>query len=494
MIQTWDTEHEPLQFRQTYRLYIPKELLQVGANTLRLALPPHPYGDDARGLAIGWDYLALSELRSPAPEPIHGRMVYLGSTIQAGADNFSLNSGMIAHIPAILQWLGIAYSGNTMRAVYWSDVQQRQPPALQRQMLETYRDLNMTVVSNRLHTGGIQLQGDELPDDAKANLDQFFQEFGTLFQYHEIDNEPGLFDRSKAVVMAVAKHVNAIKPAHVKTTAPGWAYWETGGEPEGWERDLDHRRDVETLTEVTNGHSYGSSYNDFRGGSFIENLRTYGDRVDDGFPKEFLVTETGTNDHHAEANTGASQPHAAEFDRILRAHIAVADRVMQHAVFAGGYSLLRQVEEWETHDPMDLELYPGVDGEESRVQTFRRLALAYATHGKPLPYRYLNPDALRYKTVYFRAVDTSTLAALPGSRGKSDRVLLNFVNFETTPQTLKVAVTLPQPGQYRGDRMGAGTTYGSATTPVALTAAPEVSLEVTLPPRESVQYILSPTP
>ncbi len=491
LIQTWYPEHDPLKFRQTYRLYIPKELLQSGTNNLRLALPNHPYGQDARGLSLKWDYLGLAALRSPATEPIHGRAIYLGSVIQAGDSNFALNPQMIEHTPAILKWLGIAYSGNTMRATYWSDVQQLQPPELQRKLLDTYRDLNMTVVANRLNTAQVKLNPDgSLDNAARENLNQFFQRLSNGFQYHEIDNEPGLFDRSKAVSVAIANYVNAIKPTHVKTVAPGWAYWPTGGDPPGWERDVNHRRDVEALTQLTNGHAYGSSYNDYQGGSFVENLRVYGNVVNDGFPKEFLVTETGTNDEHAENNTGASQPHAAEFDRILRAHIAVADRIMQHALFGGGYSMFQPIADWGNHEVRSLEVYPGVKGEESRLQTYRRLALAYATHGSPLPYQPLDPDAIRYKNVYFRAVDTSTLAPLPGSQGSSNKILLNFVNFENTPQRMKVEVTLPQSGEYQGERIGTGKTYGEATTAVRLSASPTLTLEEELPPRQAVQYIL----
>jgi hypothetical protein len=489
MIQTWSPEHEPLQFRQTYRLYIPKEFLQAGDNTLRLALIDHPYGQNAQGLAVRWDYLGLSALRSPAAEPVHGRPVYMGSVLQAGDSNFSLNPAMVTHAPYLMKWLGIAYSGNILRATYWSDVQQMQPPELQQKLLETYRDLNLTVVADRLNTAQVTLERDgSLPPSAQQNLDDFFGRFGKLFQYYEIDNEPSLFKRSKAVNVAIAQYLNQTKPAHVRLVAPGWAYWPTGGTPDGWERDVEHRRDVEALTQVTNGHSYGQSYNDFHGGSFVENLKTFGNVVNNGFPREFLVTETGTNDHHAEA--GASQPHAAEFDRILRAHVAVVDRFMQHAMFGGEYSLFKAIENWQAHDPRNLEVYPGVNGQEPRLQTFRRLALAYATHGKPLSYRLLNREQLRYKNVYFRAVDTSALKPLPGSGGTANKILLNFVNFEDTAQTLKVRVTLPQKRRYQGEAIGTGQTYGTAVRSVSLDAEPEVSLEVNLPPRESVQYIL----
>ena len=77
-----------------------------------------------------------------------------------------------------------------------------------------------------------------------------------------------------------------------------------------------------------------------------------------------------------------------------------------------------------------------------------RLALAYATHGAPLPYTYTNPDEVRDRLVYFRAVDTSALPPLRGSGGEADKVLLSFVNFSREPQTLGVRVTMPREGVY----------------------------------------------
>ncbi|NJN88044.1 MAG: hypothetical protein HC881_19330 [Leptolyngbyaceae cyanobacterium SL_7_1] len=493
LIQTWDVDHPSYKFGDTYKLYIPKELLQTGSNTLRLDVPNHPYGSDARNLAIGWDYLSLTELQTPATEATHGKKIYMGTVIQPGDSNFSLSPYLMNQIEPMLKWMGIAHSGNTMRAVYWSDVQHIQPPALQRKMLEIYRDLNMTVLTDRLNTNQFRAGADgNLTAGGKENLDKFFSDYGNLFQYHEIDNEPGLFNRPKDTVAAIGRYVNQIKPDHVKTTAPGWAYWPTGGTPNGWERNVGHRRDIENLVQATNGHSYGSSYRDIEGGSFVENLKVYGNTLD-GFEKEFVVTETGTNDFHYENDTGSSQIHASEFDRILRAHVAVADRFMVHAAFGGDYSVFKKVENWATHDPRNLEAHPGVKGEDTRLKTFRRLALAYATHGKPLSFNYLNRDALQYKNVYFRAVDTSTLAPLPGSGGKSNKVLLNFVNFENSQQTIKVRVAMPGKGAYKGDRIGQGNKYADAVSSVNFNASPYIDLEVTLPAKESVQYILEGT-
>ncbi|MNI18889.1 F5/8 type C domain protein [compost metagenome] len=118
--------------------------------------------------------------------------------------------------------------------------------------------------------------------------------------------------------------------------------------------------------------------------------------------------------------------------------------------------------------------------------------MAYATHGKPLTYRVTNDQDLLDKLVYFRAVDTSTLKPLPGSQGTSNKILLNFVNFENTEQTIAVKVTMPEAAVYTGERFGAGDTYEEARSYISeLNAAPELELKETLGPGEAVQIILS---
>ncbi|MBV9864597.1 MAG: hypothetical protein JO316_04555 [Abitibacteriaceae bacterium] len=205
----------------------------------------------------------------------------------------------------------------------------------------------------------------------------------------------------------------------------------------------------------------------------------------------YINTETGTNNWHSEENgthLPSRQPHASAFDRILRAHIAVVDRTMQHASIFEDYGIFKAPTDWAA--PTTLAAYPGLNGEDNRLKTCRRLALAYATHGKPLTYTYLNPTELQDKKVLFRGVDTSTLAPLPGSGGKSSKLLLNFINFEETPQTLQVRVTLPRRGIYSGERIGSGDTYAASHSAVRFQAKPIVELFVGLGPLESVQYIL----
>lgn len=124
----------------------------------------------------------------------------------------------------------------------------------------------------------------------------------------------------------------------------------------------------------------------------------------------------------------------------------------------------------------------------------RRLSLAYATHGAPLTYQISNKDELADKLVYVRAVDTSTLEPLAGSGATSNKVLVNFVNFEETEQTVTVKVTMPEKTVYEGERYGNGDTYEAARSYVSgQNAAPELEFTETLAPGEAVQYILEPS-
>jgi hypothetical protein len=251
---------------------------------------------------------------------------------------------------------------------------------------------------------------------------------------------------------------------------------------------------VETLCDAINGHSYGYSYNDNRGGSFISELEDCGE-VGDGWPKEFLTSETGGNNWHSEENgarQASTQPHIQSFDRILRAHLAVVDRTMQHAVIFADFGLFAAPASWTDLDQLAVMPAPDGAGKDTRVKTYRRLALAYATHGAPLPYHVVNQAGLAYKMVYFRAVDTSTLPPQAGSGAKSDKILLNFVNFENAPETIDVRVRLPHGGAFPAERIGPGDTWGEAHSAVTLSADPELEVKEALGPGDSVQYILSP--
>ena len=480
-------------WKKTYRLYIPRELLAVGRNVLTLK-SCRPMWSDASvegRLWWRWDYLRLEALAAPAREPIHGAVAYLGTTLKLSANDFFVNDDTLQLAPLALEWLGIAWCGNTIRADFWCDVGHLQPRRLE--YLKLLRDWNMTVVADHVSSGHFQNRPDgSMPQEKREAIKQFFTAYGNYVQFYEIANEPCMFGGGLAETLNVARWVNQVKPPHVKTVAPGWAYGGGRGTPANWDADAANRRRVEALCQATNGHSYGFSYADNRGGSFVENLRAFGG-VDDGWPKPFLNTETGTNNWHSEENGtrfASTQPHAQAFDRILRAHLAVVQRTMQHAAIFDDFGLFQGP--FDAKNPTALRAFPGVKGEDSRLKTYRRLALAYSTHGAPLPYVFLDADALRGRMVCFRAVDTAALPALPGSGGASNRVLLNCVNFENRPQKVEVRVTMPQRGMYRGPRYGAGETYAQARQDVTLHATPTLDLAIELGPGDAVQYQLEP--
>ena len=492
LLQLWGTSGttSPYHWIRTYRLYIPYELLANGENEIKFETV-RPMWSDASvdpQVWLKWGNVELEALKGPISEPIHGAVVYLGTTLKHSSHDFNVNSDTIGLAKVLLPWTGIAYSGNTIRADFWKDVSSSQPARLQ--YLQTLRDMNMTVCVDYITSGHFHFTPDgQIPDQTKSDLQAFFAQYGKLFQFYELGNEPCMFGGDYQEYLELAKYLHTIKPATVLLAAPGWAYGGGKGTPVNWDADYIRRQAIESYCDVINGHSYGYSYTANTGGSFVENLKTYGG-VTDGWPKESLTTETGANDWHSEDNSthfASTQPHIQAFDRILRAHIAVVTRTMQHALIFADLGLFKETP--DLSDPTKLVAYPGVDPD-TRLKVYRRLALAYATHGAPLHYMYVDKPAVYGKKVYFRAVDTSVLAPQSGSGAHSNKILLNFVNFENAPMTMKVAVTMPHAGYYSGDRFGAGNTYAEAHSLVTLKAGPAVTLSVNLGPGESVQYIL----
>ncbi|WP_151733154.1 discoidin domain-containing protein [Paenibacillus tengchongensis] len=498
-------------FRKTYELYIPKEQLVTGDNELKLQVARGIYSSSLEDKYDWWtwDSLSLESLKSQIQEPIHGSYTLTGTMVSN--KQFYFDEGAVSHLPYVMKWLGLAYSGNVMRASCASDV--GRACSNMEDYYKVLKDYNMQAVALYLYTGDIKLNEDgTLPEEAEQKLTDYFEQYGKYFQYYEVDNEPGLFNRSKAVNLAIADWLNtkgkSISP-HMQTVAPGWAYWPSYsadscgnqkgavkqcGDPDGWERDPQQRAELEDVTDLTNGHSYGESYIFSNGGSFTENLKTFGGAAN-GLPKKMLTTEFGTSDSHVDAyQYGASEPTAAVFDRIMRAHIGYADIFVQHAAFFKDFSLFKYGFNLEDHDPAATEIYYTKEGEDSRVSIMRRLSLAYATHGTPLSYEVANKNDLADKQVYVRAVDTSTLEPLAGSGATSNKVLVNFVNFEDTEQTVTVKVTMPEAAVYEGERFGNGDTYEEARTYVTgRKASPTIEFTEKLAPGEAVQYILQPS-
>ncbi|MGW8957569.1 hypothetical protein [Paenibacillus sp. NPDC055715] len=495
-------------FKNNYELYIPKEQLQSGINVLKLKAARCLYCSSAEDENVWWtwDDLSLETLASPANEPIHGKYILTGTNVNN--KEFYYDQGAVKHLPYVLKWLGIAYSGNVMRVTCASNVNKACTDV--GDYYQTLKQYNMQSSALYLYTGDIKLQKDgSLPETAKQKLRDYAKKYGSYLQYYEVDNEPGLFNRSKAVDLAVAKWLNTegkqLVP-HLKTVAPGWAYWpkystkacknQAGvrlkcGDPDGWERDPAQRKQVEDVTDLTNGHAYGESYNEEDGGSFVQNLKTFGGSSN-GLKKKMLNTEFGTNDTHRDnPDYGASQPQAAAFDRIMRSQIGFTDIFIQHAAFYRDYALFKNGFDLRNHNPAHTEIYPFGQGQDSRVNIMRRLSLAYATHGNPLTYKVLNPEETKDRMVYVRAVDTSKLKPLAGSGATSDKLLVNLVNFESTAQTIRVRVTMPKAGLYTGERFGAGSTYSQAQRSISgLKASPALDFQEKLGPGESVQYIL----
>ncbi len=503
LIQLWGTDgiDYPYVWRKTYRLYIPKEFLKAGTNELRLAAPHSLWGSssDDNQQWWEWDYLKLEALDAPVTEPWHGKISYLGSTMTMNDSGFDLNDNTLHLAPVVLKWLGIAYSGNTMRANFWYDVSSQQPKRID--YLQLLAQYNMTVLADFISGNHFKNGPDgQMPQKMKDALKSFLQNEGKYIQYYELGNEPcmmnGPASGGLAEYLTLAQEFNADKPSYMKTVAPGWAYGGGhGGLPFNWDSFVDNRRELEKLCDCIDGHSYGYSYNDNPGGSFVSELEDFGE-IEDGWPKEYLTSETGSNKWHSEANgahQASTQPHIQAFDRILRAHLAVVDRTMQHAVIFADFGLFAKPDSWTNLDKLSVMPAPDGKGKDTRVKTYRRLALAYATHGSPLAYTVLNSADALDKMVYFRAVDTSTLPPQMASGATSNKILINFVNFENTPETLDVRVMLPQSATYQAERIGTGDTWGAAHSNLSLTSKPDLELKETLGPGESVQYILSPT-
>ncbi|MHA6533115.1 polysaccharide lyase family protein [Paenibacillus sp. BAC0078] len=494
-------------WRQTYRLYIPKEQLHVGENQLQLVVdrglyadPESPGYDGDQYLWFEWDYFKLEALNHQAEEPIHGRYVHLGTTL--AASTFKYDENAIRHLAPMTKWMGIAYSGNWMRTSFWSDTSAGWDPQ-GRNYLATLRDLNLEPMMNII--GGNWKSNADLVNGTvsaalRSNYAAFVSKFGDLYQYAETGNEPGLFGWSQKSILAIhelmAEERQTNSQSYLKIVAPGWAYWPYNGIPDGWERDAAQREEIEALSDITNGHSYGGTgVQPLPGGSLYENLRVYGG-ADEGFGKKMAMSETGSNDNHSDNTKYGTYAYrfASAFDRELRGDIGYVDHIMQHAAFFNDgteFGLFASGINWNTHRFEDTVAVPANSNEqgETRLKTFRRLAAAYATHGRPLSYEVLNPSALNGKKAYFRAVDTSALGT-SAIGASSDKILLNFVNFETQPVTMQVRVTMPSSGQYAGEVFGPGDTYAAAHSNVQLTATPDITLTVTLGAGETIQYIL----
>jgi hypothetical protein len=498
LVQLWGTAPSPLPYtwRKTYSVYLPANAFRKGANSLTLRLVPPIWSEPSREvMGRFWfkiDAMELAELKAPPREPVHGAVTHMGTTFKQNDHSFDVNEKTERLIDATMPWLGIAYCGNTQRADFWYDTTRLQPR--RREVLEKFRDYNATVLVD--YIGGHFKAGPDggLEEKGQAAFRAFFEELGGLVHYYELGNEPCMFWGAYADYLATARYLYGHRPAHLLLAAPGWAYGGGKGEPVNWDADARRRRAVESWCDMTGGHSYGASYNEKRGGSFMETFATYG-QVEDGWPKPFVVSETGANDWHSEENGPrypSRHPKTSAFDRILRAHVAVTDRFMQHALIFADFGLFDEPSDWNRVRET-LPVRPYANGDPPRLATFRRLALAYATHGAPLEAEVLNAGELENRLVLVRAVDTAAIPGQAGSQATSRKVLVNLVNFEDAPARAAVRVSLPGRGAYGVLRVGDGMDAASAFRDLGTrAAAPEMTFDETLAPGEGVQFILTP--
>jgi len=504
------------KFGQTHRVYIPAEFLQPGENELRLEKLPPIYNRDTGNriyLDIEFDYFAFDTLDALPETPIHSRRVYMGSVY----GSFQVDAARAENVGKMWEWLGVAYSGNPIRASFWSNIHGQ---THYRETLETAAAYNMSPIltyltdKNSANRPGdwIDVETGELRPEMKAKLDGAWRDWGDLIQYYELTNEPcmSITNASFKVDMALARYIAASKPDHVKLLGPGYAFGGGHGDPKDWSSDAEYRRELAQYCDAIGGHAYGRSYYKTPRGVLAETIDTYGEGdppvIRDGFPKEMIVTETGSHlkAHDDFGNLGLGNRdrgrlRASAYDKIMRAHIGFADRFLNFSSFGAQDGPFRMFdgsrgnpETWKaTPFPKQGKKFPR-DEVDTKLGAFRRLALAYATHGRPLPYAYFNKEEIKDQLVYFRAVDTSTLPPLAGSGATSDKILLNFVNFSDDPQTMHLRVVLPESGTYLATRFGPETNYAEARQEGEFEALPHLDLREELAPFEAVQYILTP--
>ncbi|MBD3421459.1 MAG: hypothetical protein GF398_15180 [Chitinivibrionales bacterium] len=510
-------ESNPRRFGTTYKVYIPAQLLQQGDNTLRLEklAPTYNRGTNNRiYLFVAWDYFRLDGLADIPDEPVHSRTVYLGCVY--GSNGFRVDDTRCNTEWKIWEWLGIAYSGNPVRAQFWSNL----PSSLQpnrTEYLQVCKDYAMTVVLDRLtdkdsetNESDYLTAGGELATAKKDVLDNAFSAWGDLVQYYEISNEPcmGITKGSFEVNKTIARYVTENAPSHWQTTAPGYTYGGGWGKPVDWDADDAMRIELEQFCEATAGHSYGNSYYK-TDGILAQTIDTYGNGspkvIENGFPKEVVLTECGT--HHTShkdytnlgiGNEAGGKVRASMFDKNIRAHIGYADRILNFAMWDrdAPFRLIGgsrgDTTTWCEHVYPTNSTFPNAEIQ-NKLQIFRRLACAYATHGAPLAYSYLNASQLEDRLAYFRAVNTAGNAPLPGSNATANKVLINFVNFHHAQScTMRVQVTMPWSGTWDGVRFGPEPCYTDARATVSVAAEPTVAFEEEIGPLEAVQYILTP--
>ncbi len=499
------------RFAREHQIYIPPEFLVAGQNILSIQRLGHPYQRDYYfWIDFTTDYMRLNTLDKIPDEPIHSNLVHIGYS----EGEFDVNPKTIATTQAGHEWMGVAYSNNPERAPFFDELVGLQKPEDRMAYLQKLKDLNISVIMMGWGCGrttNAEVVNGKLPEKPTTYITNLIHDYGSMARYYEICNEPcmAIGKTSYDFCVAVAKLMNEIKPPTLILMPPSYTFGGGYGDPKNWDdaTGRDRRRALDALCSTLNGHSFAQSYaNANGGGSLMETIDTYGKmspegvaEIPNGFEKPFVTTEMGSGTCHFDFKEIQSNRYASIQDQNIRAHIGFADTFLVADLWNNGqnYDYLigtpTDTSTWQANTCTDGKDPRGGPDTENRVKVLRRFTLAYATHGRPLPYTYTNVDAVRNQLVYFRAVDTSSLPPIPGSGATSNKILLSFVNFdEQNPHTLAVQVTLPAAGQYSAVRYGPETSYTAARTEVKLDAKPALDLSVDLGPGESVEYILDP--
>ncbi|HEY0258135.1 MAG TPA: hypothetical protein VGC39_11875, partial [Candidatus Methylacidiphilales bacterium] len=438
----WGQYSQSRLFTQPYQIYIPAEFLQTGTNTLHLYRMGHPYSTSTTNvwyMDFAIDYMEMDGLAAPPPEPIHSKVTYIG--INEGDFDFADDTIGNAAQP-LFEWLGIAYSGNPERVAFWSNNGWEQNLTNQLNYLNTLKSLNMTAILNGLScensTDSMVVNG-QIPASDQAWVNTFFSNFGSKAQFYELANEPcqSFTNASYLYCTAAANYIKSIKPSNTLLTAPGYSYGGNNGSPTNWDQVASNRKALDAICDAYAGHSFGSPGWGMDNGDLAATVDADGTYVSglpqftDGFNKLFVTTECGSGDSNYENITQipTATPYATALDRNLRANTAFADYMCFADAFNNGaYDLLDGT--YSTPSSWTAHLCGGGADAISKLQVFRRLALAYGTHGSPLPFTYNGIPTGTFPLTYFRAVNTATLAPLAGSGGTANKLLLSFVNFD----------------------------------------------------------------
>jgi len=511
----WGPYSHTRRFWKPVQIYIPKEFLKVGANTLHLSRLASPYCSSRSNvtyLDFSLDFMQLDGLAALPAEPVHSKVTYIG--VSEGDFYFGNGAtgnpadGIANAAQSLYEWLGIAYSGNPERVTFWSNNTWELVPSHQLTYLNKLKSLNMSVIMD-----GVSCENSSdtnvVTSSDQAYLNSLFTNYGSLFQFYELCNEPcqSFTNASYTYCTAVANYVNTILPPNVLLTAPGYSYGGGYGTPTNWDNASNdaNRQALDALCDAYAGHSFGSPGWGMDGGDLAETIDADGIYVGgvpeflNGFDKPFVSTECGSSDSSYENITQipTATPYATALDRNLRANLTFTDYMCFADAFNNGaYNML----DGNYYDPASWTAHLcGGTGKDpiSKLQVFRRLSLAYGTHGGPLPFFYNNIPSGTFPLVYFRAVDTSVLPALPGSGATANKLLLSLVNFDyLNSNSISVTVTMPKWGTYSGVCYGAGNTIATAKSTVSLNtdANRQITLTLVLAPGESTEYILDPIP